>query len=110
MMNLKSKVIKHWEENLERVKNKERPCTGSATCAYCQKYIETDCIDCPIQIATDKVRCRGTPYPLVMKVVEKLRELHFSSNVESSLWAELTSAVEAELEFLRSLPNDSEEP
>jgi hypothetical protein len=109
-MSLKDQVIEHWEENLSRVRNKQLPNIGAKECAYCQEYDypspSIKCWGCPIQNATGMPLCRATPYPCVSKLTEEI----FMNDGEAhrETWPALIRAVEEELEFLRSLPDDSE--
>ena len=107
-MNLKSKVIKHWEANLENAQARELPNTGPDECYYCLTYIDRLCNGCPIKNATGKHLCRDTPY---IEVVEALRQLksYIGYPSERSYWNYLIKAIEKELEFLHSLPEDQEE-
>ena len=104
-MNLKSNVIKHWEDNLVRVQNRQWPLGGPAYCAYCQEYINQLCDGCPIATATGQRLCRNTPYTQIVEAFREVKSYPFSHNAEK-YWNSLSEAIELELEFLHSLPED----
>ena len=114
-MSLKIEVIKHWKENLDKVRNRELPHINQSYCAYCQKYYDdysinlgsreyNCCSGCPIAGVTGKQLCRGTPY---YQVLELTKGIPFHKNKHT--WPTLIKAVKAEIEFLKSLPDDQEE-
>jgi len=35
---------------------------GAENCAYCELYIDDDCIGCPIGKGIKRIRCRNTPF------------------------------------------------
>ena len=116
-MNLKSKVIMLWEENLTKARNQKLPDICRDSCAYCQKYYNRNsinfssskhncCSGCPIAEVTQQPLCRGTPYYLVLALRETISE---SSIEHKGSWDTLTWAITTELEFLYSLPEDQEE-
>ena len=107
-MNLKSKVIKHWEANLENAQARELPNTGPYECYYCLTYIDRQCNGCPIKTATGQRMCRDTPYAQVMEALVQLKS-YIGCPSEESYWDPLIKAIEKELEFLHSLPEDQEE-
>ena len=106
-MNLKSKVIKHWKENLEKAQRGKLPDTRQASCAYCRRYYATlhsmRCNGCPILEVTGEHFCRGTPYYRVAELREEIFEQDGGSKYT---WDALIRAIKAELEFLCSLPED----
>ena len=93
------RVIKHWEENVERVEKGDKPRLGCLHCAFCvefniksSKTSKVCCIGCPIAEWTGQEFCKGTPYV----------NLHnLSLNVRSQ--AQVVKAVQAELTFLKGL-------
>lgn len=103
-MSLKQQVIEHWEENLRRAKEGKRIDISSSSCAYCreykadpfQKYDQPPCVGCPVKSKTGKTLCNDTPYVEVKSI--SLSKLKLG----------LVEAVERELIFLRSLPEDKE--
>ena len=109
-MSLKHEVITHWEENLKRVRRKIFPDISAGSCAYCQEYADLDCEGCPVKTATGEDSCRSTPYSRVARAKARfcLSVPPIRDRTPPS-WAELTAAVEDELKFLRSLPEDREE-
>ncbi len=74
---LHEEVIRHWEENLEKVR-KGRILDmeiDSVDCAFCQVFMRDDCHGCPIRRATGQMNCHGTPYPGVEAVLRLFRAI-----------------------------------
>ena len=93
------RVIKHWEENVERVEKGDKPRLGCLYCAFCvefnmksSKMSKVCCIGCPIAEWTGQEFCKGTPY---------VNLYNLSLNVRSQ--AQVVKAVQAELTFLKGL-------
>ena len=109
-MNLKSKVIKHWKENLEKATNQELPALGRHYCVYCKVYSNpTECGGCPIKAKTGKNYCTGTPYYRVAFEAEKIKRYQLDGVSDYIIWEKLITAIEKEIEFLQSLQEDIEE-
>ena len=104
-MNLKSKVIARWEKNLKKAKNRQWPITGPMYCAYCREYINQLCDGCPIATVTGQRLCRETPYTQIVEAIREIKSYPFSLDV-GKYWNSLSEAIELELEFLHSLPED----
>jgi hypothetical protein len=81
--------IKHWEENVERVKNDNHPILGAEHCPLCDMFKRkgNECNCCPVKLLTGKHLCISTPY----------------CDVTKNIGTKLLAACEAELAFLRSL-------
>ena len=109
-MNLKGKVIKHWEENLEKALKEQLPDIRQGSCDYCRKYFNSvwprSCNGCPILQATGEPFCRGTPYYRVSELSDVIFEYE---NRSKYAWNALIRSIEEEIEFLYSLPEDQEE-
>ena len=106
-MNLKNEVIKHWEENLEKAKNAQLPALGRNYCLYCKVYSNsTGCGRCPIKAKTGENYCSGTPYYRVTFEAKMVKRRQLSGVLHCIIWKNLIAAIEKELEFLRSLPED----
>ena len=90
--------IKHWEENLQRVQNKELPKVSASDCNLCNLYYKVSpyrCKDCPISIFVMAPGCLRTPYPEITKV---LSTIHIFEE-----WDTLEKLVQEEIDFLKSL-------
>ncbi len=87
--------IKHWENNLEKVKKKTLPDLGAGSCALCLEYIDDKCANCPIALKTNKISCYDTPYYTVEDSID-------NTTTEKG-WKILKKAVKKELQFLRNL-------
>ena len=106
-MNLKNEVIAHWEENLENAKNRELPALGRHSCLYCKVYFKlTGCGRCPIKAQTGKDSCTGTPYYRVALEAERITRHQLAGVSDYIIWENLITAIEKEIEFLQSLPED----
>lgn len=88
--------IKHWEENVKKVKNGEMPIISVSRCNLCNMFFSFDenetCLLCPVKKVSKEIRCKNTPYT-------KINDIMLFNRPKS----ELLPACEAELAFLRSL-------
>ena len=79
-MNEKSDEYLTWK-SVEAWHHKyERPLTADYSpysCPLCQEYLIEigTCINCPIYLDTGKIRCEGTPYDAVDKMLDKKKLL-----------------------------------
>lgn len=97
--------ITHWEENLAAAKAGEEFSIYDTECALCAEFAKesttvrgnytTVCHGCPVKESSGKHCCQGTPW-------NRVRNLMPGKGFHSGD-LNLISAVEAELNFLRSL-------
>jgi hypothetical protein len=57
--------IAHWA----RIVTGHEECRHAANCALCQKYLDNDCVGCPVMERTGKHGCEGTPYEAFIDAV-----------------------------------------
>lgn len=95
--------IKHWERLVNCKDWGEINAEGISweDCALCAKYLDNDCINCPIQIYTGKDFCYGTPYRIVEYLYySKEHDLANGVTVRSSSFTEI---AKDELIFLQTV-------
>lgn len=100
--------IQHWEENLEHAKAGRFGDidTTAEGCALCFKFYlyNGSCKGCPVAARTGKTVCRGSPYHTADFALEECRRYSREGfTPEQAVLVEAVEAVEAELEFLKSL-------
>ena len=89
------KSIKHWKENLKAARKGNDIEMSDSDCPLCSAFssgnmLKTDCLKCPVKLKTGHRYCKRTPYFLVAKV-------------EYGEQSTVVAAVQAELDFLKSL-------
>lgn len=75
---------------------------GIRGCPLCSLFFENACKGCPVMEKTGRNACTGTPYETVVDAVERQEDPNQEYD-EFPSSAELVSACEAEVAFLRSL-------
>lgn len=84
---------------------------GPDNCPLCQLYFGGDCESCPVAIYTNNTRCRNTPYDEWSYLLDEYNNRALNEFFDSGVFhtistartAELRSAAEAELDFLKKL-------
>ena len=100
--------IKHWKENVARVRKHLAPDLSTTDCTLCREFIpRTDgkdsCVKCPIFKKTGKPLCEETPY------VEASAMLHLYRRKDSTFsWDNLLDTCLEELKFLQKLLKEVE--
>ena len=101
--------IKAWEAKLSYAKD-NRPediKLGTSSCPLCGLFNRPEmtypelCAGCPVVARTGERFCWGTPYYVVEKILEDRN--HLISTLPDGEHKALVQAVEAEIEFLKSL-------
>lgn len=107
-MNIKGKTdkqlrrmcVNHWKRmltlSIEDIRSlKEAPSVGN--CAFCNRYVEVGCKDCPVCKKTKMWLCKGTPYLTAYSYYVRI------SKDESKALVRFRNAVQKEIDFLESL-------
>ena len=96
--------IKHWEDNVAKVKQRKLPNINSNDCALCKAFAgnrdDGYCVKCPVFEYTGEDGCEETPYMQVSRILDDFPEPEDALLEE---WEDLEHAVTKELEFLKSL-------
>ena len=107
------RTIIHWEELLANAHSGEPMQITSNDCPLCDYYYDgsggcTNCEDetCPIAVETGETDCNGSPWHAVNQSLEKAVGVGWGKCVPTP---KTIPAVEAELAFLKSLPDPETE-
>lgn len=99
--------IRHWEENLEHLKNKEysQIDDGRKACSLCSLFWTNECFECPVFERTEVKRCEETPYWDVHYILEKssIEDWEDGVDADESIVEQIKECMEKEIDFLRSL-------
>ena len=97
--------IDHWERNA----NGTSASVSRFDCALCNEYIEIHCDGCPIQAATGKPFCVGTPYVAAAKAWDDVdrEEFNLAAKAEVEFLQKLKTDLEAQLEAGPTAPSAS---
>ena len=97
---LRRMCVNHWKRMLklsvEDIVNKKEDLTDD-NCAFCEKYSDDRCYNCPVSLSTGKDDCEDTPF---YEARTKYKQV---SNGESHELKTFYKAVQKEIDFLESL-------
>lgn len=93
------KCITHYENVVKSRFSEE---LGAHTCACCQQWLNSGCIDCPIFEHTGRPYCYNTPY-YPLGLLEDLSCIQADKDHYTD--AQFREYAQAELDFLRMLLN-----
>ena len=113
-MTLLQKSIKHWEDNLEKLKAGaiSAHAVYGDQCQLCEVYLDPDetCVGCPVAEDTGKPMCEGSPWWQAHGAFgDWLYEREFpcpdGGAKEQSFKDKAIAAFQAEIDYLKQLAN-----
>ena len=102
-MSDKQKVLQKWDNVIKGGYEK-----GQEDCVYCQKHVEYICsTSCPIQKATGKFCCEGTPYKRWTRYATETKNGRIlPSKIRFIKRRKALDAAKDMYKFLETLPED----
>ena len=103
-MTLKEQVVAHWQrmhDDAEKVRKATGETPGTDQCAYCMRFFDKACLDCPIRATTGEPACYGSPYECAVEAWTEYCESGWHDDYKAAWQA----AAQAEIDFLKTLPD-----
>lgn len=98
------KSIEHWKRMRDNPSKDEAP--GPETCALCQKFIDLDCVGCPVSEYIEESGCNNTPYGKAERAFWYYLDDDSATAPKERRLQRWKEAAQKEIDFLESLLPD----